>query len=55
MLDPKIAYENFAGYVGYQPPLTAIDAQALFDSGILPKALANASSRARTTPTATPT
>ena len=27
MLDNKVAYENFAGYVGYQPPITAIDAQ----------------------------
>ena len=27
LLDPKVAYENFVGYVGYQPPLTAIDAE----------------------------
>ena len=26
MLDDKVAYENFAGYVGYQPPLNSIDA-----------------------------
>ena len=37
----RIAYENFVGYVGYQPPITAIDAQALFDKDILPKTLAN--------------
>ena len=39
MLDNKVGYENFAGYVGYQPPLTAIDAQKLFDDGIVPKTL----------------
>jgi spermidine/putrescine transport system substrate-binding protein len=41
LLDNKVAYENFVGYVGYQPPITAIDAQALFDKEILPKSLAN--------------
>jgi spermidine/putrescine transport system substrate-binding protein len=41
LLDPKVAYENFTGYVGYQPPLTAIDAQKLFDDGLLPQNLAN--------------
>ena len=39
MLDNKVAYENFAGYVGYQPPITAIDASKLFDDGIIPKTL----------------
>ena len=24
LLDNKVAYDNFAGYVGYQPPITAI-------------------------------
>ena len=37
MLDNKVAYENFAGYVGYQPPITAIDAQKLFDDGHPPQ------------------
>jgi spermidine/putrescine transport system substrate-binding protein len=41
LLDPKVAYENFAGYVGYQPPLNAINAQQLFEKGVLPRALAN--------------
>ena len=27
MLDPKVALENFVGYVGYQPPITKIDAR----------------------------
>jgi spermidine/putrescine-binding protein len=36
MLDPKVAYANFVGYVGYQPPLTAIDANLLFKNQILP-------------------
>ena len=34
LLDNKVAYENFSGYVGYQPPLTAIDANKLFDEGL---------------------
>jgi spermidine/putrescine transport system substrate-binding protein len=41
MLDNKVAYDNFVGYVGYQPPITAIDAQKLFDDGLLPENLAN--------------
>ena len=41
MLDPKNALENFVGYVGYQPPITKIDAQALFDQQLLPQNLAN--------------
>jgi spermidine/putrescine transport system substrate-binding protein len=41
LLDPKVAYENFVGYVGYQPPLNAIDARSLFDKGVLPQGLAN--------------
>ncbi|HKE79897.1 MAG TPA: spermidine/putrescine ABC transporter substrate-binding protein [Solirubrobacteraceae bacterium] len=39
LLDNKVSYENFTGYVGYQTPLTAIDAQKLFDDGIVPKSL----------------
>jgi spermidine/putrescine transport system substrate-binding protein len=42
MLDDKVAYENFAGYVGYQPPLNSIDATKLFDEDILPKSLSQA-------------
>jgi spermidine/putrescine transport system substrate-binding protein len=41
LLDNQVAYTNFVGYVGYQPPITAIDAQSLFAKGILPKSLAN--------------
>ena len=55
MLDPKNALENFVGYVGYQPPITKIDAQALFDEQLLPQNLRTASSRARNTRTATRT
>ena len=55
MLDPEHALENFTGYVGYQPPITKIDAQALFDQELLPRNLSTASSRPRTTPTATRT
>ena len=42
ILDNKVAYENFAGYVGYQPPITAIDGGKLFEQGILPKTLSQA-------------
>jgi spermidine/putrescine transport system substrate-binding protein len=42
MLDNKVAYENFSGFVGYQPPLTSIDATRLFDEGIVPKSLSEA-------------
>ena len=41
LLDPKVAYENFVGYVGYQPPITKIDADALFDQQLLPAGLRN--------------
>jgi spermidine/putrescine transport system substrate-binding protein len=40
LLDNQVAYTNFVGYVGYQPPLNAINAQQLFEKGVLPKALA---------------
>jgi spermidine/putrescine transport system substrate-binding protein len=42
MLDNKAAYENFSGYVGYQPPLNSIDANRLFDEEIVPKTLSQA-------------
>jgi spermidine/putrescine transport system substrate-binding protein len=41
LLDNDVAYNNFTGYVGYQPPLTAINADKLFADEILPKNLAN--------------
>jgi spermidine/putrescine transport system substrate-binding protein len=41
LLDPKNGLENFVGYVGYQPPLTRVDAQALFDQQLLPENLKN--------------
>jgi spermidine/putrescine transport system substrate-binding protein len=39
ILDPKVAYENFVGYVGYQPPQNTIDATLLFKRGIVPEGL----------------
>jgi spermidine/putrescine transport system substrate-binding protein len=39
MMDSKVAYENFAGYVGYQPPQNSIDPSVLFDRGIVPETL----------------
>jgi spermidine/putrescine transport system substrate-binding protein len=41
LLDNEVAYNNFVGYVGYQPPITAIDSDKLFADEILPKNLAN--------------
>jgi spermidine/putrescine transport system substrate-binding protein len=42
ILDPKVAYENFAGYVGYQPPQNSISPTVLLDRGIVPKTLSEA-------------
>jgi spermidine/putrescine transport system substrate-binding protein len=42
MLDNKVAYDNFAGYVGYQPPITAIGPDVLFKRGIVPPSLRQA-------------
>ena len=39
LLRDDVAYENFAGYVGYQPPITSIDPQALLDKGLIPRSL----------------
>ncbi len=41
LLDNDVAYENFVDYVGYQPPITAIDADKLFNDEILPPNLRN--------------
>jgi spermidine/putrescine transport system substrate-binding protein len=42
LLDPKVSYLNFTGYVGYQPPLTAIDPAALLRDGVVPRTLSDA-------------
>jgi len=42
ILDNKVAYDNFAGYVGYQPPLNAIDGGKLLSDGLVPKTLSQA-------------
>jgi spermidine/putrescine transport system substrate-binding protein len=42
ILDAKVAYDNFAGYVGYQPPQNTIDPTALLDKGIVPETLRQA-------------
>jgi spermidine/putrescine transport system substrate-binding protein len=39
MMDAKVAYENFAGYVGYQPPQNSIDPSVLLDRGVVPETL----------------
>jgi spermidine/putrescine transport system substrate-binding protein len=39
LLEPKVAYDNFVGYVGYQPPITAIDPGKLIEDGIIPPSL----------------
>jgi spermidine/putrescine transport system substrate-binding protein len=41
MLDPAVALDNFVGYVGYQPPLTGIDAETLVKDEVIPANLAN--------------
>ena len=56
MLDNEVAYENFVDYVGYQPPLTAIDADKLFnDAGAAAEPAQHRRHATRTTPTATRT
>jgi spermidine/putrescine transport system substrate-binding protein len=42
MLDERNAMENFTGYVGYQPPLNAVDAKALIDDEVIPANLSTA-------------
>jgi spermidine/putrescine transport system substrate-binding protein len=42
LMDDAAAYENFAGYVGYQPPLNSISPTVLFDRGLLPETLRQA-------------
>ena len=34
LLDRRSRYDNFAGYVGYQPPITKIDPKALIEQQI---------------------
>jgi len=41
ILDRDVALENFVDYVGYQPPITAIDADKLFNDEVLPPNLRN--------------
>ena len=41
MLDDKIALENFVDYVGYQPPIKSINADALVEDEVIPPNLAN--------------
>lgn len=41
MLDTEVALENFVGYVGYQPPLNGITADALVKDETIPPNLAN--------------
>ncbi|MDA0168278.1 spermidine/putrescine ABC transporter substrate-binding protein [Solirubrobacter taibaiensis] len=41
LLQPDVALKNFVEYVGYQPPITKIDAAALFEQQILPENLRN--------------
>jgi spermidine/putrescine transport system substrate-binding protein len=42
LLDDKVAWENFVGYVGYQPPITSIDPNEIITKGIVPKELSTA-------------
>jgi spermidine/putrescine transport system substrate-binding protein len=42
MLDEKNAYENFAQFVGYQPPLTSLDPDRLVADEVVPASLRSA-------------
>jgi spermidine/putrescine transport system substrate-binding protein len=42
MLDEKHAYENFIDFVGYTPPQTSIDADALIGKKLIPESLRGA-------------
>jgi spermidine/putrescine transport system substrate-binding protein len=46
LLDEKNAYDNFANFVGYQPPLTKLDPDRLIADGVVPKNLETAIVRA---------
>jgi spermidine/putrescine transport system substrate-binding protein len=39
IMDAKVAYANFADFVGYQPPQSSISPTVLFDRGIVPPSL----------------
>ena len=41
VLDEKNGYDNFANYVGYQPPFTKLDPDRLIADGVVPKNLAD--------------
>jgi hypothetical protein len=40
LLDNDVAYDNFVGYVGYQPPITAINPEGLTQREVIPASLA---------------
>ncbi len=42
LLDEKIAYDNFVGTTGYQPPQNKIDANSLIKDGSIPESLRTA-------------
>jgi spermidine/putrescine transport system substrate-binding protein len=42
MLDEKNAYENFTGFVGYQPPQISLDPERLIADGVVPENLSAA-------------
>ena len=42
LLDKKHGYDNFANYVGYQPPFTRLDPDRLVADGVVPANLRTA-------------
>ena len=42
MLDKKYAFENFADWVGYQPPQNSINPSELIADGVVPKTIPKA-------------
>jgi spermidine/putrescine transport system substrate-binding protein len=42
MLDEEVAFDNFVGWNGYQPPLQSISPDSLISEGLFPENLASA-------------
>jgi spermidine/putrescine transport system substrate-binding protein len=41
-MDEEVAFDNFIGWNGYQPPLNSIDPESLISEGFFPENLAAA-------------
>ena len=52
LLDEKNGYDNFANYVGYQPPFVKLDPDRLVADGVVPRRTSRPRSSERATSTA---